>query len=63
VATDAMSGAQDRISIYGPRSDGTYVIEFRAADGQFLAISVPASEAKVLQYLQSRMPNGIAVPD
>jgi hypothetical protein len=63
VATDVMSGAQDRFSIYGPRGDGTYVIEFKAADGQFLAISVPASEAKVLRYFQARMPNGIVVPD
>jgi hypothetical protein len=41
----------------------TYVIEFKAADGQFLAISVPASEAKVLRYFPARMPNGIVVPD
>ena len=28
--------------IYGPKNDGTYIIEFRMADGESLAISVPA---------------------
>ena len=32
------------IMIYGPKSDGTYIIEFRIADGESLAISVPAGE-------------------
>jgi hypothetical protein len=38
----APPGGQDRIMIYGPKSDGTYIIEFRMADGESLAISVPA---------------------
>src|SRR5262249_37462137 len=40
----APPGGQDRIMIYGPKSDGTYIIEFRMADGESLAISVPAGE-------------------
>jgi hypothetical protein len=38
----APPGGQDRIMIYGPKTDGTYIIEFRMADGESLAISVPA---------------------
>jgi hypothetical protein len=30
--------------IYGPKSDGTYVVEFKTAEGEALAISVPAGE-------------------
>ena len=33
------------IMIYGPKDDGTYVVEFRTADGEALAISIPRSEA------------------
>jgi hypothetical protein len=32
---------KNRIMIYGPKTDGTYVVEFRTADGEALAISVP----------------------
>ena len=39
----AMTG-KNRIMIYGPKNDGTYIVEFRTADGEALAISVPASE-------------------
>ena len=28
--------------IYGPKRDGTYIVEFKTADGEALAISVPA---------------------
>ena len=30
----APPGGQDRIMMYGPKSDGTYIIEFRMADGE-----------------------------
>jgi hypothetical protein len=30
----APPGGQDRIMIYGPKTDGTYIIEFRMADGE-----------------------------
>jgi len=39
--------------IYGPKSDGTYIIEFRMADGESLAISVPAGETRVLKRFQA----------
>jgi len=35
-------GGQNRIMIYGPKPDGTYIVEFKTADGEALAISVPA---------------------
>jgi hypothetical protein len=52
----APPSGQDRIMIYGPKSDGTYIIEFRMADGESLAISVPASETRELKHFQARMP-------
>ena len=33
-----MAQGHDRIMIIGPRSDGTYVVEFQTAAGQSLAI-------------------------
>jgi hypothetical protein len=49
--------------IYGPKSDGTYVIEFRTAAGEALAISVPVGETRALKHFQERMPFGLFVPD
>jgi hypothetical protein len=49
--------------IYGPKPDGTYVVEFKIADGEALAISVPARETRVLKYFQERMPYGLFVPE
>jgi len=34
---------KNRIIIYGPKRDGTYVVEFKTAAGEALAISVPVS--------------------
>ena len=59
----APEGGRNRIMIYGPKSDGTYIIEFRMADGESLAISVPAGETHVLKHFQARMPYGLALPD
>ena len=59
----APPGGQDRIMIYDPKSDGTYITEFRIADGESLAISVPAGETRVLKHFQERMPYGLFVPD
>jgi hypothetical protein len=42
---------KNRIMIYGPKNDGTYVIEFRTAAGEALAISIPRSEASVVPIL------------
>lgn len=48
--------AQDKVTIYGPKGDGTYVVEFKTAAGETLAISVPRGETRVLKYFQERMP-------
>jgi hypothetical protein len=34
---------QNRIMIYGPNSDGTYIIEFRMADGESLLEALEGS--------------------
>jgi hypothetical protein len=39
------------------------VVEFETADGDSLAINVPASETRVLKHFQARMPFGLFVPD
>jgi hypothetical protein len=44
---------QDKISILGPRDDGTYVIEFRTVAGERLAISVPSDKASLLKHFQA----------
>jgi hypothetical protein len=49
--------------IYGPKDDGTYVVEFRTAGGEALAISIPRTEAGVIRHFQERMPYGLFVPD
>jgi len=55
-------GGRNRIMIYGPKPDGTYVIELTTANGETLAISVPVGETRVLKYFQERMPYGLFVP-
>jgi hypothetical protein len=63
-ANFAMTTAgKNRIMIFGPKSDGTYVIEFRTAAGESLAISIPETEAAVIRHFQERMPYGLFVPD
>jgi len=54
---------KNRITIFGPKTDGTYVVEFRTAAGEALAISIPRTEAAVVRYFQERMPYGLFVPD
>ena len=54
---------KNRIIIYDPKEDGTYVIEFRTSEGEALAISIPSSETTVVRYFQKRMPYGLYVPD
>jgi hypothetical protein len=53
----------NRIMIYGPKNDGTYIVEFKTAEGEALTISVPAGETRVLKHFQERMPYGLYVPD
>ena len=43
---------QDKISILGPSHDGTYVVEFRTAEGKKLAIKVPEAKTAVLKHFQ-----------
>src|SRR5262249_35067180 len=50
------AGRRPKSHIYGPKPDGTYVVEFKMADGEALAISIPASETRVVRYFQERMP-------
>jgi len=33
---------KNRIMIFGPKTDGTYVVEFRTAEDEMLAISIPS---------------------
>ena len=49
--------------IFGPKADGTYVVEFRTAAGEALAIPIPASETRVVRYFQERMPYELFVPE
>jgi hypothetical protein len=58
-----MSDHQNKITIYGPKRDGTYIVEFRTAEGESLAISIPGGEAAVIKHFQARMPYGLVVPD
>jgi hypothetical protein len=34
-------------------------VEFRTAEGESLAISIPGSEAAVIRHFQKRMPHGL----
>ena len=54
---------KNRIMIYGPKDDGTYVVEFRTAEGDALAISIPRTEAHVIWHFQEWMPYGVLVLD
>ena len=54
---------KNRIMIYGPKKDGTYVVEFTTAWDAMLSISIPRNEAGVNRYFQERMPYGLFVPD
>src|SRR5215813_9105166 len=53
----AMMG-KNRTMIYGPKDDGTYVVEFRTAAGEALAISIPKTEAAVVRLSKSGCPTG-----
>jgi hypothetical protein len=47
---------KNRIMIFGPKTDATYVVEFRTAGGASLAISIPRTETAVIRHFQERMP-------
>jgi hypothetical protein len=48
----APESGRNRIMIYGPKNNGTYVVEFKTADGEALAISVPVGETRALKRFQ-----------
>jgi hypothetical protein len=56
-----MATAQDWITIYGPKDDCTYIVEFRTAEGNALAISIPQTEAAVIRHFQPKMPYGLVL--
>jgi hypothetical protein len=59
IATEGVN----RIMIYGPKQDGTYVVEFKAATGEALAISIPRTETAVIKHFQERIPCGLFLPE
>ena len=56
------TAGQYRIMIYGPKEDGTYVVEFRTDAGQVFALSIPSTETAVIRRFKERMPYGLVVP-
>jgi hypothetical protein len=58
----ALTG-KSRFMIYCPKAGGIYLVEFRTANGQSLAISVPSGKTALLRHFQARMPYGLVVPD
>jgi hypothetical protein len=43
---------KNRIMIYRPKTDGTYVVEFRPSEGDVLALSIPRTETAVIRHFQ-----------
>ena len=41
--------------IFGPKDDGTFVVEFRTAKGDTLGVRIPGSEVVVLRHFRERM--------
>jgi hypothetical protein len=54
---------KNRIMIYGPKDDGTYVVEFKTSGGDVLATSIPEYRGACDPAFQERMPYGLFVPD
>jgi hypothetical protein len=54
---------KNRIMIFGPKYDGSYVVEFRTAEGEELAISIPRNETAFIRHFKERMPHGPFVPE
>jgi hypothetical protein len=59
----APEGGRNRIMILGPGTPTAYIVEFRIANGESPAISVPGGETRVLKHFQERMPYGLFAPD
>jgi hypothetical protein len=59
-----MTERRNRIMIYGPKNDGTYIVEFGTAARRVARDpSSPGSEAAVIKHFQECMPYGLYVPD
>jgi hypothetical protein len=60
----AMTG-KNRIMIFGPHADGSFVVEFRTSNGETLAISIPRTPetTPVIRHFQELMPYGLFVPE
>jgi hypothetical protein len=54
---------KNRIMIFGPKYDGSYVVEFRTTEGEVLAISIPRNETAVIRHFKERMPYGLFVAE
>jgi hypothetical protein len=54
---------KSRIMIFGSKYDGSYVVEFRTAAGDTLAITIPRNETAVIRHFKERMPYGLFVPE
>jgi hypothetical protein len=50
--------SHDKITIYGPKEDGTYVVEFKTAGGEALAISIPRGETACSSTSRRGCPTG-----
>ena len=53
---------KNRIIIYGPKDDGTYVVEFMTSDGDVLSISIREPRRMLIRHFQERTPYGLFVP-
>ena len=51
----ATTGGKNRIMIYGPKDDGTYVVEVNTAGGEAAGDLDPQEEARVIPHFQERM--------
>ena len=59
----AMTPARkNRVMIFGPKDDGTYVVEFKTAEGEALAGLDPRSEAHLIRHFGSGC-LGLFVPE
>ena len=52
---------KNRIMIFGPKDDGTYVVEFRPP--RAMAISIPRGETALIRHFQERMPYSPFLPE
>jgi hypothetical protein len=57
------AGRKNRIMIYGPKPDGTYVIEFKRRPARRSQSQLPPEKRGVIRHFQERMPCGLSVPD